>query len=449
METSHILAALAGPEGKFAYQVPPAQTLANALETYRGALNACGMGVGKTALSLAACLLVDRPVAVICPKPCVAGWQRAFNHFGATPVFIGGYEEVKRGSRHYNVNGWHLPSGAVLIVDECHNCKGGLETDNGKLLASAWKAGLHVLMLSATPAENPSEMYSTGLVLGLHDGSTPGYERWLLNMGCRWNDERQRWEFPKEFRDRLAVIRTHIFEGQPPRGIRITADELGDAFPPSDVRFTAIDLPASARATITKAWESCEALVKRLTTQKQNPLLTARLKQNAWATAYEVSQQAKVPWLVEKIPSAISKGYSVPVFCNYTSTRETIMGGLRTKCGIFGGQRPEVREKHRLDFQQDRQRSIICQIQSGGTGLDLHDVESDFRRFAFVLPCPKWALVEQAKGRVRRAGGGPSDVRIIYAKGTIEESMCRKQRERVANMRALVGDAFQEGDEIL
>jgi len=38
-------------------------------------------------------------------------------------------------------------------------------------------------------------------------------------------------------------------------------------------------------------------------------------------------------------------------------------------------------------------------------------------------------------------------VRIIYAKGTVEETMCRKQRERVANMRALVGDTYQEGDE--
>jgi hypothetical protein len=115
------------------------------------------------------------------------------------------------------------------------------------------------------------------------------------------------------------------------------------------------------------------------------------------------------------------------------------MTKLHSKCGIFGGQKPEVREKHRLDFQQDRQRAIFCQIQSGGTGLDLHDVESGYPRFSFILPMPKWSLVEQATGRVRRAGGGPSAQRILYAANTVEDRMRQKNAERLANMKAMMG----------
>jgi superfamily II DNA or RNA helicase len=441
----NVLETLAG-DGRFAYQVPLAKTLAAALDTHRGALNASGMGVGKTHSSLAACLLLKRPVAVLCPKPCVAGWQRAFEHFDAKPVFIGGFEEVKRGSRHYNRNGWQTPAGMVLIVDEAHNCK-GFGTANSKLLADAWADELHVLMLSATPFENPSEMWATGQVLGLHDGSPQGYEEWLGKMGCQWNDQKMQWWFPERERYRLEAIRAHIFDGQPPRGVRVTVESLGEAFPPSNVKFVEVELQPAERAKIDAAWKACNDIVARLEQQRAAPYIAMRMRQNAWAKAYETSQTSKAAYLLERIPNGIDAGFSVPVFCNYTSTREAIMRGLGTKCGIYGGQKPEVREAHRLDFQQDRERSIICQIQSGGTGLDLHDIESVYPRFAFVLPCPKWSLVEQAKGRVRRAGGGPSDVRIIYAKGTVEETMCRKQRERVANMRALVGDTYQEGEE--
>lgn len=437
-ETS-ILESLVGPEGKFAYQVAPARALATALETYNGGLNASGMGVGKTHMSLAACLLAGRQVAVVCPKPCVAGWQRAFQHFGVAPLFVGGYEEVKRGSRHYNRNGWHLPKGSVVIWDEAHACKAH-DSQNSGMLAEAWKAGVGCLLLSATIAENPSEMWSTGQVLGLHDGTPESYEAWLSAMGCTWNEDYHKWFFPDRCRDRLDAIRAHIFDSAPPRGVRVAVESLGDAFPPSDVRCIPVDLPDAARHVIDRAWADCNDLVRRLEAQGGSKQRIVMLKRAAWAKAYEASQSAKVDWLVEKALCGVEAGFSIPIFCNFTSTREAVMRGLNTKCGIYGGQKPEVREKHRLDFQQDRSRFIACQIQSGGTGLDLHDVESDYPRFSLILPCPKWSLIEQATGRVRRAGGGPSQQRIIYAAGTVEATMCRKHAERLANMKAIVGD---------
>ncbi|SKA84662.1 Superfamily II DNA or RNA helicase [Prosthecobacter debontii] len=442
-----ILETLAGPSGQFAYQIKPAEMLATALETHRGALNASGMGIGKTHMSLAAVLLTQRQPAIICPKPCVAGWQRAVAHFGVKPIFIGGYEEVKRGSRHFNRTGWHLPEGATIIFDEAHHCKGGEDTENGRMLGSAWQAGYPILMLSATIAENPAEMWSSGQVLGLHDGSPEGFKAWLVNMGCEWSIDRERWQFPARHRPRLKEIQAHIFEGSPPRGIRITPEALGDAFPPTDIRCVAVDLPDEIRDRINKAWKDCHDLEQRLRKQGAPSWKIVQLKRNTWAQAYELSQTAKAPYLIEKARAGVDAGYSVPIFCNYTDTRKEIMAGLHTRCGIFGGQKPLEREKHRLDFQQDRQRIIVCQIQSGGTGLDLHDVESDFERFAFILPCPKWMLIEQASGRVRRAGGGPSQQRIIYAAGTIESTMCKRHAERLANLKALVGEGMEITDD--
>lgn len=439
-----ILETLAGPSGKFAYQIPMAQSLAAALETYNGALNASGMGIGKTHSSLAAVLLSSRRAAVICPKPCVAGWERAFAHFNAKPVFIGGYDEVKRGSKYYHPSrGWNVPDGTVIIWDEAHACKGGMDTQNGQMLGSAWKAKLPCLMLSATIAENPAEMWASGQVLGLHDGSTSGFEGWLRKNGCQWNDERKRWWFPDNQRHKLEAIRAHMFGGDTPRGVRVSVESLGDAFPPSDIKCIAVDLPDADKAKIDRAWNACSEMERRMRNQRIPEWRIIQLKQQTWQRAFEISQTAKVNYLMEKAVSGVNAGYSVPIFCNYTSTREALMTGLHTKCGIYGGQSPIIRERHRMDFQQDRQRIIVCQIQSGGTGLDLHDVESDFPRYSFIMMGPKWSLVEQACGRVRRAGGGPSNQRIIYAAGTIESTMCKKHVAKLANLHALIGEGTE------
>ncbi len=435
---------LAGPSGKFAYQIPMAETLATALETYRGGINASGMGIGKTHSSLAAVLISGRQAAVICPKACVAGWERAFKHFHVKPVFIGGYEAVKRGSKYYHPSrGWNVPDGTVIIWDEAHACKGGMDTQNGQMLGSAWKAGLHCLLLSATIAENPTEMWATGQVLGLHDGSTSGFEDWLRQNGCQWNEERKRWWFPDSQRHKLEVIRAHMFESSPPRGVTVSVESLGVAFPPSDIKCIAVDLPDADKAKIDNAWKQCTEMEKRMRSQRIPEWRIVQLKQQTWQRAFEISQTAKVAYLTEKALAGVDAGYSVPIFCNYTSTREALMKGLDTKCGIYGGQSPIVREKHRLDFQQDRQRIIVCQIQSGGTGLDLHDVESEFPRYSFIMMGPKWNLVEQACGRVRRAGGGPSCQRIIYAAGTIESTMCKRHAEKLANLKALIGGGME------
>jgi hypothetical protein len=219
----------------------------------------------------------------------------------------------------------------------------------------------------------------------------------------------------------------------------VSIESLGEDFPPSDIRCIAVDLPAADKARIDEAWSKCADLEKRMRSQRIPDFRIIQLKQQTWQKAFEISQNAKVDYLIEKAVNGVNAGYSVPIFCNYTSTREALMSGLSTKCGIYGGQSAAQREKHRLDFQQDRQRIIACQIQSGGTGLDLHDNESEYPRYSFIMVGPKWSLVEQACGRVRRAGGGPSNQRIIYAAGTVESTMCKKHTEKLANLKALIG----------
>lgn len=446
---SSILATLAG-DGRFAYQCEPAERLAQALETHGGALNASEMGIGKTSTCLAAALLLGRPFSVVCPAACIPGWERMARHFGVEALFIESFETIRSGkSEWYDGQRWLAgPVGRdfVLIVDEAQNCK-GMDTAQGKMLLAAARQEIRVLMISATIAENPAEMKGSGMVLGLHDGTRFGFERWIQQHGCQWDEDYNRWVFPKSERFRLGMIHQRIFGGAIPRGIRVTREQLGGAFPTSDVQFVEVEMPGDVTTRIEGIWAECHRFCERLEKQKGTSARTLiRIKQGAWARAFEASQTAKVPWLVQEVPQRVAEGYSVPVFVNYTSSRESLMTGLGTVCGIYGGQSSKAREARRLDFQQDRQRVIACQIQSGGTGLDLHDIESAHRRWSYIMPCPKWALIEQATGRVWRAGGGHSIQRIPYAKGTVEVRMCAKARERIANMKMIVEG---EGDLVL
>jgi superfamily II DNA or RNA helicase len=89
---------------------------------------------------------------------------------------------------------------------------------------------------------------------------------------------------------------------------------------------------------------------------------------------------------------------------------------------IQGGQTSEERQAAIEAFQSDRARVIIANIQAGGVGVSLHDLNGKHARISLISPT--WSAIDlrQTLGRVHRAGGKTKSLqRIIYAEGTVEE----------------------------
>lgn len=459
------------------YQVIPSRQLLRALVNgprewgFAGAWDASGLGTGKTyqslatALAYAATMGTDAQVFVVCPMSVIgsrpyhggrgSGWHGAFAHFGAMPRGIWNYETLRTGNRdwvklEYYTDGerdpktgkpvtkkrfnWTLdPQKTVFIFDEAHRVK--RVSLNQGLAMAAIRQKFPCIFVSGTLASDPTHMRATGRAVGLHSGGN--WIEFLRKNGCSGTHKKGKdWKFCGGLRGREILRHLHhvIF---PARGARVRIEDLGDRFPESQILVEAFktDNTAKIQAAFLVAQKAMDTLKKQGDITEEQRL---RLVGSAYMDAWHESERTKVEMIVEKVEDEIEQGRSVAVFMNFVDTRKAVMEKLKTECGIFGEQPMKDRIRCIDDFQNDRSRVIVCNIDAGGVGVSLHDLTGTFPRTSIILPTNKAESLIQAFGRVHRSGGmSKSRQFVLYAAGTVEEDICNAVRARMANITTL------------
>jgi hypothetical protein len=157
--------------------------------------------------------------------------------------------------------------------------------------------------------------------------------------------------------------------------------------------------------------------------------------------ARQMIELCKVPGIVSLAKDFLEQGKSVVIFTNFRATLQSLCEKLGTQCAIYGEQPASWRQKFIEDFQANREKLIIVNIQAGGVSVSLHDTTGESPRVALV--CPTYSAVElkQALGRVHRAGGSKSLQRILFAANTIEEKVCSRVNSKLARL-----DLLNDGD---
>lgn len=441
-----------GLEAKlFDYQRQPARQLYRALICgkeewgYPGAWDCSDLGTGKTYQSLAAAIATGKRVGVICPKAVIgsdkggAGWLGAFRHFGQEPEFVINYEGLRGGRREVvkktGMSGrpyeWTVdPDDVILIWDEAHNLKN--PSKNRSMAQAAIRQGFQQLFVSGTMAAKPTNLGATGVAVGLHRGDSASYAEFLRTHGCY--PVGSDWEFDRA-RGAHHLLRIHstVF---PRRGARVKISDLGDRFPETQILCEPIETEDTK--AIAKAYDDAKALVDTMREQGASESVALAAQRIAYMRARKMSELAKVPALIAKAQAEIEEGRSVAVFLNFTEARQAIMSGLKTDCGIFGGQPAEARSEAMRRFQADESRVIVVMSAAGGTGVSLHDVLGEYPRTALICPDNNAVTLGQVLGRVHRAGGKSRSRQIIlYAADTIEEAICDNVRAKLNSITSI------------
>lgn len=425
---------------------------------------------GKTYQDLGAALATGREVCVICPLSVIgtypkfgkrgSGWMGAFAHFGHMPRFVLNYESLRSGSKKNKwvkkmsrriegargekarVHTWfewnkaELPvDETIFILDEAHNVKNE-GTLNQELAKAIIRERYPVIFTSGTLAQNPNHMRATGLAVSLYANRTgTTWEHFLETHGVKYD---RKFVGGMEGRYHLARINKTVF---PRRGARVRIKDLGDRFPETTIVAEAFETGAAdqIQAAFKKAEMELEEMVASQTITEQQGFM---LRQGAWMKAWHAGERLKVPSLVAMVQDFVEEGQSVAIFVNFSDVREELCERLHTRCSIHGQQSRTQREACIAMFQEDKARVIVCQIDAGGVGVSLHDLNGDYPRVAIVLPTTKVVSLTQALGRVHRSGGLTASRQIIFfAAGTVEEDLCERLREKMGNM-----DALNDGD---
>jgi superfamily II DNA or RNA helicase len=158
--------------------------------------------------------------------------------------------------------------------------------------------------------------------------------------------------------------------------------------------------------------------------------------------ARQKTELVKVPLFLDMIEEGLEQGMSVVLFVNFTETINAISSRLNTKCVFDGKVDGKIRQQNVDNFQADKERVILVNIQSGGAGLSLHDINGKYPRLALISPTWSAVSMRQATGRVWRENAKSKSIqKIVFVAGTVEEDVCRSVQSKLNNL-----DILNDGD---
>ena len=410
----------------FDWQKKSAEELLTSLRENHVAADWSDTGTGKTPKAVWVAKKFRKDFAIICPKAVIPAWKKWCEEASVTPAFITNYEKLRTGRTGYGdfVEGswvWSsaIPHDFLFIWDEVHKTK-GLKSLNAKLLVAA--KPYNNLLLSATFASNPLDMKATGYLLGLHNHSN--FWSWALKQGVK----KAPWGAFSFFGNKAKLSELH--NSMAPKCSRIKISELGDNFPDNETYAEAYDC-GNVQAIYEGLAQRLMDLENSKAADRPNPM-TELLR------ARQEAEFLRVPVLLDLSEDLIEEGRSVVIFCNFRNSLDELQY-RRSNCAmIIGGQSDLEREANIAAFQSDEKTTMLCQIQSGGVGVSLHDVLGNRPRSSLICPTYSAIDLKQSLGRIHRAGAKSKSVqRIIFAADSIEEAVMKKVKNKLKNIETL------------
>ena len=411
-------------------QAEAIDTLVAALAQHGAALDASATGLGKTFVAGQVAAKAGRPVGVIAPKIVLPAWRRELAEAGIDPVFVVNFEKIRNGStewlgrRNKRMYDWRLPTDTILIIDECHKCKGE-RSQNAALHIAATKQGIATLNLSATAASAAPDMRALGFALGLHNdqGPKPGcpsYATWLRKNGA-WQDPWRNWKpGPAKY---LKEIHAAIFGGDTPKGVRLSVDDMPEAFKGNLVITDPVDFGPNVRKFYEDAGLTSDLVEHWLETgeaPEEEHFLTVVLR------ARQLAELHKIPATIDMAKDLLDEGKSVAIFMNFNDSIEALRIGFPGAAVVRGGQTGAEREAEVQRFQSDEVRVVLLNSAAGGTGVSLHDLHGNHPRVSLISPSFSIFEHEQVLGRIYRNGAqSPALQRVLVASGSIEETVAK------------------------
>lgn len=409
-------------------------------------LDTSHVGTGKTIVACHLAKALNRPVAVICPKAVIPSWQRELAECGIEPLFVLNYEKIRTGRTAFmskvgkKIMRWKLPSDTLVLVDEVHKCKGPY-TQNAQLLISLVMQEYAIHAMSATAAEDPTEMRPIGFALGLHnlnkaDNGLKNWYGWMMQYGC-FQNQWGAWELRR--RAKLTELNQEIY-GKNVK--RLTVDDFPDSFKANRVFVEPVAFSSATK--IAKAYKDLDITPEIVT----NLLENGTVEDSDWVLvnllrARQLAESLKAKDMADMAKDYIEQGNSVVLFVNFSETAK-LLTGLLDCPAIVGGQSAAERQRIIDDFQDDKQYCIVVNIAAGGTGISLHDINGYRQRISLISPTFNVKDHLQALGRIHRNGAKSDAIqKILVADGSIEEHVMRVIEQKTDNLNTLHQDNRQ------
>jgi len=441
------------------YQKPHAEQLIQALDLYgSSAIDASDTGTGKTYAAVYIAQVLGLKPIVLCPKAVSISWKRVLDMFGVEYLGISNYEMFK-GMKWYAYDEnttdtdelgkatrcdyitkkgkgaemryeWvGLEDNVLIIFDEAHRCKNH-KSINSKLMLSTKDLTARKLLLSATIADKPKFFATFSVMLDFCE-SVEHYR--MFKRKLEIGKAKTVNQYLKNG-ENVAMLKLHemIF---PDHGSRMRIKDLGDAFQKNQISAETYVMDEETVKGIRDAYSSICAISVQAEAREQEASCPLAIM----IRARQKVEALKVKTMADLAVDHLENGNSVVVFINYLDTMDLMMEalsdrGFPVKLVIKGGQSMKERQGIVDMFQEDKEHIIICQIQSGGVGIGLHDTIGDRPRVSIISPSWSAQDLMQTFGRIHRSGGKTVCLqKMVYCHGTVEDRICKIVNQKLLN----------------
>jgi superfamily II DNA/RNA helicase len=412
------------------YQIKHTQTLVNILKKNKRAVDLSSAGTGKTYTSIVIAKLLNLKPLIICPKSMEFTWIELLKKFNCNYYGISSYELIRNGyynnpkktklefmeinGEEYKINS--IPDDIIIIYDEAHKCK-NVNTLNGKILYEMAKTNANILLLSATISDKPIYAILLCFTLKFFNDIRNGKEWISKNI--------------KKHKNYMLGIRDVLF---PEHGSRMDINCIVEKSPENKIIAECVD--SVNQDEIEKEYENIKYYIDSLdvNTKGIGSIIKSRQK----------IEILKIQDFVNLTKYHLNKNKSVVIFVNYTETIKQLSKILNTKCVVFGEQTINEREENIKNFNSDKERIIICNIKTGGTGISLHDLNGNYPRISLISPT--WSATDliQSLGRIYRSGVKTNTEQYIIFSNCKSELYIQNNIKNKINSIGLLNDGIMD-----
>lgn len=440
-------------------------------------LLANGTGVGKTVVAVAAINeLPGDTVLVVCPKSVIPQWRltlRAMGDGGKKWILIN-YESTKKLLQHTaksanakkvttkNKNlalyGTPLFKADIVVTDEAHKMRNPTSQQT-KVVEKFLEKGAKSLRMTATPGENPAQIYylrrgltesTSSKMFTVTEDDYSEFVSWSTKQNIHGLTKARFGngiEFTGKEED-VERMKDVIFGASPAWAAR----RVPTHWPQQDRRGVPIELSPEQKIAYETAWNEFSEVMKQLTTVSKKATTKkaksdAKVKGLAAQTRYRQKiGQLKVPAAVEEIVEILDDGSQVVVHGVYSGTVQALEEALAAKniqTVSITGSNVANREADRVRFQTGEVKVLINTI---AEGISYHEGDTlvngnNTPRETIVIE-PEWSSIQmkQKLGRAHR-DGKDSPARFIMAVDTIDVKVTQTLLQKIKNMNTMIGDS--------
>jgi hypothetical protein len=387
-------------------------------------------GFGKTFVAAFVAKELGYPLVVLCPKVVIPHWWKAAVAVGVQVRCISNYEQYKlehTGMGRWAIKNrrwaWVLPKPSLLVFDEAHLCK-TRTSQNAKLLVAAKRQGIPTMVMSATLAVDPMDLYATGYLLGLHSGEHFDWQAFQARFGVIRNGFGFSFD-PRHDPSALRRLNSELF---PSLGHRKTYDQI-PGFPDATTDVREVETDTVSLSRMQEAWKRAADL-EQLKTEAINAAVE-RLR------ARQLAELAKVPAIIDLARGLMESGLSVPIFLNFRDSINAVAAAL--ECPVIDGRASDSARIVAIQkFQTDSIRCLVLQTGAGGVGISLHDTIGRHPRHSLISPPENARDLIQALGRNRRVGQlTPAFRSVITLAGSIERRVKAAVERKAAQIETI------------